>query len=454
VPVTAASPQARNLLLLAGLGAALGGLSWWVGHAPVHVPLLAVGAAVLFLLALLYAEAGLVILIVSMLLSPEIPLAGAGGAGLEGSRSVILRTEDLVLILVGVAWMARMAIHKDLGAVRRTPLNAAIFAYSACCLLSTLVGIEVGRVRPLVGLCYVAKYLEYFLLFFITVNYVRTPERFRRLLAAVLGTAAVITLHAILQIPGGVRPSAPFEGPRGEPNTLGGYLVLMFSVAAAVALTVREPRWRRGCAILAAATVPPLLATLSRSSWIGLAAALVALMILSPVRRPLLLATLAGAALLALAQPERVEERVRYTFQGDERGVEVGRVRFDPSTSARLSSWGEALRAWTRRPLIGWGVTGYGFLDAQYFRILVELGALGFACFVLLIGGAGRAFLRAFRALAVPLHRGVALGMCAGLAGLLAHAVGANTFLLIRVMEPFWLLAGLVVAASTLEAPA
>jgi hypothetical protein len=33
----------------------------------------------------------------------------------------------------------------------------------------------------------------------------------------------------------------------------------------------------------------------------------------------------------------------------------------------------------------------------------------------------------------------------------MAHAVGTNTFLLIRIMEPFWLLTGLLVAAISLE---
>src|SRR5262245_28907259 len=142
-----ALPVRRNALLAALLTALLV-LSLWITRAPIEVPLFAAVAAVLFLATLLHTEAGLVILIASMLLSPEIPLGGAGGGGLEGSRSVILRTEDLVLLLVGFAWIARMAIHKDLGAIRRTSLNTCIFAYSACCLFSTLVGIETGRVRP------------------------------------------------------------------------------------------------------------------------------------------------------------------------------------------------------------------------------------------------------------------------------------------------------------------
>jgi O-antigen ligase len=441
---------ARRAALLAGLMAALLLLSVWIARAPVQAPLLAAAAAVLFLAAVLHTEAGLVVLIASMLLSPEFALGGAGGAGLEGRRSVILRSEDLILLLVGFAWVARMAIHKDLGAVRRTPLNAGIAAYTACCLASTLVGIELGRVRPVVGLCFVAKYVEYFIIYFITVNYVRRGAELRRLLAAVLLTAAVIVVYAYWQIPSGARPSAPFEGAEGEPNTLGGYLVLIASVAAGIALTAEERRWKRCAAALALAALPPLLLTLSRSSWLALGAALIALMALSPARRRLAAAAIIGATLLFFVHPKSVEERLLYTFQGEEQSVAFGRLRFDPSSSARITSWGNALEGFVRHPIAGWGVTGYGFLDAQYFRVLVELGLVGFAAFALLVGLTARAFLRASRELRDPLHRGLALGMAAGLAGLLAHAVGTNTFMLIRIMEPFWLLTGLVIAATAL----
>jgi O-antigen ligase len=452
-PGTAGVLPARWAALLAGLLLALLLLSLWITRAPLELPLVATVAAILFLATILHAEAGLIILILSMLLSPEINLAGAGGGGLEGSRSVMLRTEDLLLLLVGFAWIARMAIHKDLGAIRRTRLNTCIFAYSACCLFSTLIGIEAGRVRPLVGLCFVAKYLEYFIIFFITLNYVRNREQFRRLLAATLITAALIGAYAWWQMPSGVRPSAPFEGREGEPNTLGGYLVLVFSVACALALTLPAEwrRWKRGCAFLAVFVIPPLLATLSRSSWIGLSASLATLIALSPARRRLLGAAFVAAVLLFFTHPKSVEERILYTFQGEEESVQVGRLSLDPSSSARLTSWGDALRGFVQHPVAGWGVTGYGFLDAQYFRILVEIGALGFAAFALLVGAAGTLFYRAFTTLLDPLGRGLGLGMTAGLAGLLGHAIGTNTFMLIRVMEPFWLLTGLMVAAASLE---
>jgi len=442
----------RRWLVPAALLALTVPLAVWIGRAPLHLPLVAGFAVVLFVAVVLRTEAGLVVIVASMLLSPEIPLGAAGSGGLEHTRSVVLRTEDLLLLLVGVAWLARMAIHKDLGAVRRTRLNAVIAAFAGTCLLSTLLGIAAGRVAPLVGLCYVAKYLEYFFLFFITVNYVRAPEQIRRLLLAVLVTGAAITAYAWWQIPQGVRPSAPFEGATGEPNTLGGYLVLIFAVAAALTQTLPPSALRRACGLLALAILPPLAATLSRSSWLAFIATLGMLLLWAPRRARLLGWIAVACAVLLLAGPKGVQERIAYTFTPEGRSsVQVGRVHLDPSSSARLESWGGALRGWRQHPFTGWGITGYGFLDAQYFRVLVETGVLGMAAFLGLLGALAALFWRARHLLDDPLHRGLATGMLAAIAGLMAHAIGTNTFILIRIMEPFWLLTGLVVAAMTLQ---
>jgi O-antigen ligase len=445
------APSASLLTPLAGV-LLLVPLALFIARAPLLEPVLAGAGIVLVAVTASNVEAGLVLLIASMLLSPELPLGAAGHGGLDLSRSVVLRTEDVVLLLVGLGWLARMAIHKDLGAVRGTRLNAAIALYVACCLVSTLVGIGAGRVRPVAGLCFVAKYVEYFVIFFMTLNHVRTRERLRRLLAALLLTGGAITLYGWWQIPRGVRPSAPFEGPGGEPNTLGGYLAMMTALALALALHAPSKTWRRACGVLAAAAVPVIAMTLSRSSWLGLLAAVLVLLALSPRRRILLGATVCGSALLLLCLPSRVEQRIGYTFTPEGRdAVQIGRVHLDPSSSARLHSWGSAFEGFTHHPITGFGITGYGFLDAQYFRVLVELGAFGALAFGALLYGCGRLFLEVWRDGADPLHRALGLGLTAGFAALLVHAIGTNTFLLIRIMEPFWMLCALGAAALGLQ---
>jgi O-antigen ligase len=159
------------------------------------------------------------------------------------------------------------------------------------------------------------------------------------------------------------------------------------------------------------------------------------------------------ALLGAFALPASVRERVLYTFEQRTQAarVEVGGVRLDTSTSARLTSWQEALEAAGDSPLWGLGVTGYGFLDAQYPRILVETGGIGLMAFLLLIGAVLRACLGVFRRAREPLDRGLAMGAVAGLVGLLVHAIGANTFIIVRIMEPFWFVVGLVVTLDRLQ---
>jgi O-antigen ligase len=127
----------------------------------------------------------------------------------------------------------------------------------------------------------------------------------------------------------------------------------------------------------------------------------------------------------------------------------VGNVRLDTSTSARVESWTAGLKGWTRAPIFGYGVTGFRFMDAQYLRVLVETGTVGFAIFVLLLravlGQARRAL-----ALAEPgWRRGLAAGYLAGFVGLMGHGIGANTFIIVRIMEPFWLLTGIIVVLAS-----
>jgi len=47
--------------------------------------------------------------------------------------------------------------------------------------------------------------------------------------------------------------------------------------------------------------------------------------------------------------------------------------------------------------------------------------------------------------------QGLSLGFIAGFLGLLTHALTANTFIIVRIMEPFWFLTAIVMALSELE---
>jgi O-antigen ligase len=416
-------------------------------------------AAAVAIFVFVRADAGLYLVLFSMLLSPEFVLGGAGG--LAEGRQVVLRLEDLLLMAITLSWLARMAVNKELGLVVKTPLNRWIVLYVAATVLATLTGYLTGTVRTAAGFLYVLKYVEFFVVYYMTVNNLRDRPHARRLVAAAFVTAALVSLIAAAQIPSGERVSAPFEGETGEPNTLGGYLLLMMALAGGVALETTRLRVRTAALVLLALMVVPFLYTLSRASYLGVIPAVVVLALLSSRRRlmgaALLVLLLAAPLVLPALTPTPVARRVLYTFE-PERGqatVRLGGVAFDPSTSERLLAFQKALEGWLKRPLLGWGVTGFRFMDAQYARTLVETGLVGFAAFLALLGAVFRAGLASARALTDPEDRGLAVGFVAAFVGLAVHAVGSNTFIIVRIMEPFWFFAGVVVLLPHLrEAPA
>jgi O-antigen ligase len=156
---------------------------------------------------------------------------------------------------------------------------------------------------------------------------------------------------------------------------------------------------------------------------------------------------LVGILSAPLWAPHAVKERVSYTFtQVQEEGqIRLGALRIDTSTSERLRSWRQSIEAWQKFPLWGTGITGGPFMDAMYPRVLTETGLLGLVAFFILCGSLFRMGIMSYRHATDQFSRGIALGFLLGLTGLLVHAVGANTFLIVRIMEPFWLFAALVV---------
>ncbi len=144
--------------------------------------------------------------------------------------------------------------------------------------------------------------------------------------------------------------------------------------------------------------------------------------------------------------PGDIVERVRSTFIPGGAYESVAGMRLDYSASARIEGYREALAGWLKRPLLGHGITGFKFIDGMYFRTLVELGIVGISVFFWLLWTVFRESYQAFKSSrGDPYLNGLALGFLAGFFGLLMNAVPLNTFIIIRVMEPFWFFAGVMI---------
>ena len=419
-----------------------------VARVPVSSTTLIAGGLLLTLVGLLHVRLTVYLVIFSMLLSPELGIGATAG-----DRPVTIRFEDILLILVGFAWLARSAYQKDLGLVRSSPLNAPIAAYTVAAIFATLVSGWLNEIDWLRALLFLAKYVEYFVLYFLVLNTVRNRTDIRNYLIAAFVTCVIVSIVGIAQIPTGQRVSAPFEGEVGEPNSFGGYLVFMLALASGFYLMATSLRERVLWIGMGALIIFPLLYTLSRSSWLAAGAMGLTLLWLSPKKGQLLAAMAIALALSPVVLPHQVVERIAYTLeQPPEPGqIKVGEARLDTSLSARIRSWQFGLDGWAARPLTGYGVATYAFMDAQYVRILVETGIIGLAAF-------GWLMINIFRMARLRLHEAkdrfaaaFCLGYLAGFVALIVHGIGANTFIIVRIMEPFWLVTALVVALPRTE---
>lgn len=421
--------------------------AWLLPHLSPVKAIAFAGAIVIFLVCLFSTRAALLIIIFSMLLGPEFSVGQLSGQSTLG-RGVTLRVNDFVLVVVGFSWLAKMAINKQLGLFLKTPLNGPIFCYTALCVFSSALGVAMERISLKTSFFYILKYFEYMYVYFMVVNHLRTRKDFRLFVWAMLVTCVAASLVGIAQIPEGGRITAPFEGEQGEPNTFGGYLAFLVAVSMGLFWNARD-KWKRaayaGVIILA---LVPLLHTGSRGSYLALVGG-AGMFVLLTDRKALgfALAGLGFTGVLLFA-PDIARQRVEFTFeQGKTRYdvEEVMGVKLDTSSSARIRSWKDVAVDVLEHPIIGYGVTGYKFIDGQYFRIVIEVGLLGLTVFAFLLFKAWLVSLGVYRRARDGLEKGLAMGFLAGFAGLMVHALSANTFIIGRIMEPFWFILGMIV---------
>lgn len=401
------------------------------------------------------------LLLVSMLFSPEI-----GFGALTSNRSVVIRYDDILLVIIFLAWLAKSAVVKGRAFVTDTPVQAPILLYTSICLLSTLLGVLRGDIRFEIAGFYLLKYVEYFLLYFMTVNVLESKEEIYRYLRYGFFIALAVTVYAYFYYftaGTGARASAPFEAPLGkpgesEPASLGGYYLIVMGVLFGVLTSGTGPLLMWPLAALAF-IFPAFLLTFSRASYIGFAVMLPAVLMITSRRRLLIISVmlLGGAALLGSKTfSGKVRERVEMTYSGQYAVQEASlmgvSVKLEESAYSRYATMGQVFTNWLpKHPVLGRGVTGIGLGDTQYALLLGEIGLLGFLAFFWMVYRIYYAAREVYRAYDEPWIKAAALGLIVSLAGLLAQGIGVNTFIIVRIMEPFWFLTAVIMRLYALR---
>jgi len=445
---------------------------------PTGVAVLVVVGLVAAAVTVVRPRVGLLLLLVAMLFSPEIPV------GRLAERSVTVRADDVLLVLVLLGWVLRQGMARRLGVLRRSPVGAPVLAMSVVIVVSVLVGVLQGTITsPARGFFFGLKRLEYFVIFVMVLNVLETDFDIKAALVLFGVGLLVIDLMALVQywfFPASPLTQGGVTGPFGigEANTLAGFYLLIVPVVLALALKVRRA-WLTAVLVgLGLLSLLCFLLTKSRGAYVALPpAALVLVFYERTVRMQLMGLALVGVAATALlvvllgpagsqgrlaGHAEDIESQFRSIGMVLREGPEG-----DPSLAARWRAWRQSLQELTGRrapsqlggqplppgtfrpqvllqALLGQGVGAkkLGWADNHYVREVLETGLVGLLVFLWMnwrLWGAARDL---YRRSPQPLFQGAALGFMAGQVGLLVHAVTCSNFYTIRTMEPFWFLVG------------
>lgn len=404
---------------------------------------------IVFAVTIIRVEFGLYVLMVAMLLSPEIE---AGTVGTNEERGVNLRYDDILIGIIFLGVLVRQAFRGDFEFWRKNPINAGIVAYMSICVISSMRALHNNFPAwdESVALFVMLKMVEYYLVFTMVSLVITSAKAIQRQLIVFFAVSMVVCVYGLMSVNSMDRISAPFDVGGTEPNTLGGYLMIVMCVSGGLFITSPTLKWKLTFAGLALMAFMPLIMTLSRATYMSLFIAMLALGLFA--RKPMVI--IAALLIVFTAQftmPQEVIDRVMYTFQPH--GVEVDIVgveknlSIDSSTYERVYVWEKVRFNLSVFPWIGGGISWDTVLDSQYARVLIETGLLGFAAFCFLLYRVLKTTWESYRWNRYWVTKGLSLGMLIATIGLMVHSLGTISFLIVRIMEPFWMLMAFVVVA-------
>jgi len=422
-------------------------LAWTMSQIHIELAVAIILGLAIGLLSFVRQDIAAIAILFSMVLSPELKLADMP------AHEVVLRFDDIVLIMFFTSWLFKMAYFKNLGLLKVTALNLPMWSYIFCALISTWYGLSVGDVKLISCLLYFLKYIEYFMIFFMFSNIIQTEKQLDNFFKAFIVAAVVVGLYGYFEIISGVtRISAPFEG-SGQPNTFGGYLLLIIGLTGMMAIYAPDMKNKMIFSIATILILPLLIKTLSRATYGGFAAMVPFYLFFAKPKMRILVAAVIVAGLISspFVLPKKAVDRIKSPFAGQQEQVTpfMSLNRYDSSYS-KAETTAYIMTLWEESPIIGRGVTGVGLVDTQYPRVLGEtgiMGSLAFAWIIISVFQVCRVAIRYMSRFPGDQEwrwKSLTYGLLCGFIGILIHGIGANTFILIRVMEPLWFLTAVV----------
>jgi O-antigen ligase len=370
---------------------------------------------------------------------------------------VKLTTSAALMGILVAVWVVRQVLPNP-PAVQRTPLDIPVILFAGATYLS-LLGFGGNLDQQLVGLL---KATGGFLIFFIATQSIGDRRDIWLVLGAIVATGliqAVSLTYAVFTGAQQISTDTRWTGIVIDPNLYAGYLVLVIPLVMAVGLSIRS-RWSLVASAMALiAFTVALIATLSRSGWIGVVVATIVLAVLLPKRRWALAAVGASIALALVIGGMLGPIGARLS------STEDGPIAMLVS---RWDVWTSAVAIARDHPAFGVGVANfinyYPEYSGQSFGIdhahnillnmLAERGLIGLAAFAVVLVVMFRSLFLALGQAASGSERTLVAGLIAVFAGYLAHSMFDVSYYDYKILLLFWLLAGTAAVVGQRQAQA
>lgn len=368
--------------------------------------------------------------------------------------------DELFLIVAFLFWAWKGIRNRGNEIWRSTPLHICIFVFvgvfGVLTCLTENMQIAIEGLRALV---------QYVLWFFATIQLLNGRFSVKNLLKIFVCVTGVLGVHGIWQYITKVEmPETWVESSESvrtrvfsiftSPNVFGSLLVLAIPIAISLMFVEKSWRHKAVCGIIALAMLGALVFTYSRGAWLGFCVAVFVYVLIKDRRLIALVATL-GVAVLAFVPS--ISNRLLFMFSGEYLASSM--------QGGRLIRWLTAIDIIKEHPLIGVGIGKFGgavamnhdlsvvvqgqrvdtfYMDNNYLKIGVESGILGLSIFLWLMY---QVFVTSVKTIGITRDaymKEVAIGILAGLSGVMFHNCVENVFEVPMMVSLFWMLVGVM----------
>ena len=265
------------------------------------------------------------------------------------------------------------------GKIRRTPVDWLILAFLVWVAITTITSIHwptalFGKPRRYEGLL---SFVNYAVVYFLALQFADRAARVRALARSLFFSSVVVAGYGVLQFIGWdpVRwGTLPFEANRafstyGNPDLLGGFLIISVTVALGLALAEKNLVWRLGYWAGFGLNGLALIVAFTRGAWIGGALGLALVGVIAwrhhaRMRRldliPAGVSATLGAGIIwrSFSNPNEVlnfGKRLASIFQFS-----------GGSGQTRAEIWQAAVAAVKERPILGWGADTFRLVFPKF----------------------------------------------------------------------------------------